>query len=126
MNHITEDIILHYGMPRRSGRYPFGSGDNPYQHSVDFLSRIEKLKKQGWTETPENIEKEFGITTTQYRREKSYAKDERRMLDGYNKTVEIEVAVLCQMVHQQILPAVEKYLGRVARSARDSKGKDFL
>lgn len=41
------------------------------------------------------------------------------MLDGYNKTVEIEVAVLCQMVHQQILPAVEKYLGRVARSARD-------
>ena len=81
MNHITEDIILHYGMPRRSGRYPFGSGDNPYQHSVDFLSRIEKLKKQGWTETPENIEKEFGITTTQYRREKSYAKDERRMLD---------------------------------------------
>ena len=62
MNHITEDIILHYGMPRRSGRYPFGSGDNPYQHSVDFLSRIEKLKKQGWTETPENIEKEFGIS----------------------------------------------------------------
>ena len=81
MNHITEDIILHYGMPRRSGRYPFGSGDNPYQHSVDFLSRVEELKKQGWTETPENIEKEFGITTTQYRREKSYAKDERRMLD---------------------------------------------
>ena len=29
----VEDSLLHYGMPRRSGRYPFGSGDNPYQHA---------------------------------------------------------------------------------------------
>lgn len=27
---MTNDI-LHYGMPRRSGRYPWGSGDRPYQ-----------------------------------------------------------------------------------------------
>lgn len=69
-------------MPRRSGRYPWGSGDDPYQHgSRDLLGRIEELKKQGWKETPENIKKEFGLTTTQYRIEKSLAKDERRMLD---------------------------------------------
>ena len=72
---------MHYGMPRRSGRYPWGSGEDPYQHgSGDFLGRIEELKKSGWTETPENIKKEFGLTTTQYRIEKSLAKDERRML----------------------------------------------
>ena len=41
---LTDDILMHYGMPRRSGRYPWGSGDNPYQHSGDFLSRVEKLK----------------------------------------------------------------------------------
>ena len=76
-----EDSLEHYGMPRRSGRYPWGSGENPYQHSGDFLSRIEELKKQGWSETPENIKKEFGLTTTQYRTEKALAKDERRMLD---------------------------------------------
>ena len=76
-----EDSLEHYGMPRRSGRYPWGSGENPYQHSGDFLSRIEDLKKQGWSETPENIKKEFGLTTTQYRTEKALAKDERRMLD---------------------------------------------
>lgn len=75
-----EDILMHYGMPRRSGRYPWGSGDNPYQHSEDFLSRVEELKKQGWAETPANIMKEFGITTTQYRLEKSLANNERRML----------------------------------------------
>ena len=78
---IAEEILMHYGMPRRSGRYPYGSGEDPYQHSTDFLSRIDELKKQGWTETPENIKKEFGLTTTQYRTEKALAKDERRMLD---------------------------------------------
>lgn len=76
----NNDILMHYGMPRRSGRYPWGSGEDPYQHGRDFLSRVEELKKQGWTETPENIKKEFGITTTQYRTEKSLAKNERRML----------------------------------------------
>ena len=60
MNHVLEEIlsylgcsewdeedIMHYGMPRRSGRYPYGSGENPYQHSRDFLGRIEELKKNG-------------------------------------------------------------------------------
>lgn len=50
MNPIVEemnDILIHYGMPRRSGRYPWGSGENPYQHSIDFLGRIETLKKVG-------------------------------------------------------------------------------
>ena len=94
MNHIAEemmsyfgcgsdeDSLEHYGMPRRSGRYPYGSGEDPYQHdSRDFLGRVDELKKQGWTETPENIKKEFGLTTTQYRTEKALAKDERRMLE---------------------------------------------
>ena len=75
------DSLEHYGMPRRSGRYPWGSGDNPYQHTRDFLSRVEELKSQGWSETPENIMSEFGLTTTQYRTEKALAKNERRMLN---------------------------------------------
>lgn len=76
-----DEFLEHYGMPRRSGRYPYGSGENPYQHSRDFLGRVEELKNDGWTETPENIKREFGLTTTQYRMEKSLAKDERRMYD---------------------------------------------
>ena len=79
MNPIVEEMLMHYGMPRRSGRYPWGSGDNPYQHSGDFLSRVEELKKQGLSET--DIAKSMGLTTTQYRTQKSLAKDERRALD---------------------------------------------
>lgn len=78
-NPVARDVLMHYGMPRRSGRYPWGSGEDPYQHgSRDFLGRVEELKKAGWTETPENIMKEFGLNTTQYRIEKKICKDQRR------------------------------------------------
>lgn len=84
MNPVAEemnDILMHYGIKRRSGRYPWGSGEDPYQHDRDFLGRIEELKKSGWSETPENIRDEFGLTTTQYRAQKALAKDERRALN---------------------------------------------
>lgn len=73
------DELVHYGMPRRSGRYPWGSGKDPYQHSGDFLSRIDELKKQGLSET--EIAKSMGLTTTQFRTQKSLAREERRALE---------------------------------------------
>ena len=44
MNQVVEemkDILMHYGTPRHSGRYPWGSGENPYQRNGDFLSRVD-------------------------------------------------------------------------------------
>lgn len=38
-----EEFLEHYGMPRRSGRYPWGSGKDDYQHSVDFLACMLRL-----------------------------------------------------------------------------------
>lgn len=73
------DILRHYGMPRRSGRYPWGSGKDPYQHSGDFLSRVEELQKQGLSE--KQIADAIGLTTTQLRVQKSLAKDERRSIE---------------------------------------------
>ena len=73
------DELLHYGMPRRSGRYPWGSGKDPYQHSGDFLSRVEELTKKGMSE--KDIADSMGLTTSQLRIQKSLAKDERRQLE---------------------------------------------
>mgnify|MGYP004617491561 CR=1 FL=1 len=82
MNSVAEDILMHYGTPRHSGRYPWGSGDEPYQRgNADFLGRIEQLKKTGWTESAENIKKEFGISVKEYRNEKAWANYERRLND---------------------------------------------
>lgn len=76
LSQISDDMLMHYGVARRSGRYPWGSGDNPYQHSGDFLSRVQSLKKSGMSET--DIAKTIGLTTTQLRTQMSLAKDERR------------------------------------------------
>ena len=65
MNPIAEDILKHYGMPRRSGRFPWGSGKNPFQHSGDFLSRVNELKKSGMSE--KEVAESIGLTTTQLR-----------------------------------------------------------
>ena len=40
----NEEDLMHYGVKRRSGRYPWGSGDNPYQRTGDFLSRVAELE----------------------------------------------------------------------------------
>lgn len=90
MNPTVEDMLMHYGMPRRSGRYPWGSGENPYQHSRDFITRVDELRKSGYTYTDENgktysgdtaIAKAFGLSTTQFRAQLSMAKNERRSED---------------------------------------------
>ncbi len=79
MNPIAEDILKHYGVPRRSGRYPWGSGDNPYQRSGDFLSRVNELKKSGMSE--KEVAESMGLTTSQLRTQVGLAKDERRSLE---------------------------------------------
>jgi hypothetical protein len=71
-----EDYLAHYGTPRHSGRYPYGSGGEPYQSSssVSFLDEAKALKKEGLTDT--QIAKGFGMSTTEYRARKTVLKDE--------------------------------------------------
>ena len=73
-----EDWLFHYGVKRRSGRYPWGSGEDPYQHSGDFLTRIENLHKKGMSE--KEIADSLGMSTGELRNAKSNAKNEQRRL----------------------------------------------
>lgn len=59
---LEDGIIKHYGTPRHSGRYPWGSGENPYQHEDAWLHKYRELKSQGLPET--EIAKALGMTTT--------------------------------------------------------------
>ena len=56
---LKDDELAHYGMPRRSGRYPWGSGEDPYQRNMDFLARYDELKKKGMAEV--DIAREMGM-----------------------------------------------------------------
>lgn len=53
--------LRHYGTPRHSGRFPWGSGKDP-QRSKSFATKVLELKKQGLSE-PE-IAKALGLKTT--------------------------------------------------------------
>ncbi len=63
----TEDKqnLYHYGTPRHSGRYPWGSGENPYQSDMDFKAHVNHLKSKGWTQ--KEIAKSMNMNTSQLR-----------------------------------------------------------
>lgn len=71
-----EDYIEHYGTPRHSGRYPWGSGENPYQRLEDFLGNVRKLKDRGLDQ--KQIAKSMNMTTSVLRAKISYASDTLR------------------------------------------------
>ena len=70
------ESLEQYGTPRHSGRYPWGSGENPYQRYADFLGNVKKLEQKGMTRT--EIARSMGMTTTVLRAKISVANDELR------------------------------------------------
>lgn len=72
---MKEDIIEHYGVARRSGRYPWGSGKRQ-QRSYDIITRIDKMRSQGLSE--KEIAEQMGFNTTQLRSEIALANQYRK------------------------------------------------
>lgn len=81
---INEDehVIKHYGTPRHSGRYPYGSGgdDATLSSRRSFLDHVDALAKQGLSQP--QIAKGMGMSTTELRAKKSIAKNEIRAADA--------------------------------------------
>lgn len=72
--------LIHYGILRRSGRYPWGSGENPYQRSKSFNSYVSQLRSEGLSDA--DIAKGLGMTTTQFRQTVTLASAEKRAGDA--------------------------------------------
>ena len=73
------DYLKHYGTPRHSGRYPWGSGaanETGATRHRSFLDAADKMKKQGMSDT--EIARGMGLTTTQYRARKTIALAEKK------------------------------------------------
>lgn len=63
-----KDELWHYGVKRRSGRYPWGSGEDPYQHeSAIFLGKVDEYREKGLTNT--EIAREMGMSRKQLENE---------------------------------------------------------
>lgn len=61
--------IYHYGTKYRSGRYPYGSGEDPYQHDPSWVVRLQELRDAGMTDS--EIAKSLGMTSTKFRAKKA-------------------------------------------------------
>lgn len=71
---VDEDYLIHYGTPRKSGRYPWGSGDNvPHQQTntrnQDFLGYVADLERQGLSE--KEVARGMGVSIAEIRARKS-------------------------------------------------------
>lgn len=87
-----DDVLIHYGVGHKdgghSGRYPWGSGEEPFQTSGEFISRVRELRDQNLVyidpETGKTyhgdtaIAKSMKMSTTEFRVQCSLAVDEER------------------------------------------------
>lgn len=71
---------MHIGTKYHSGRYPYGSGENPYQHDPGFYGQVKLLRKEGMTDA--QIARSRGMTTTQLQ---AYMAIERNRIAAANQ-----------------------------------------
>lgn len=79
-----ENHIQHYGILRKSGRYPWGSGADPEQRAHSFFGIVAELKKQGFT--PSEIADSFStddypFNTTDLRATNAIARNAKKAAD---------------------------------------------
>ncbi|QGZ17297.1 helix-turn-helix DNA-binding domain protein [Arthrobacter phage Giantsbane] len=48
---VASDELFHYGTLRKSGRYEWGSGENPGQRNREFQQYVDDLRKSGLTDS---------------------------------------------------------------------------
>jgi hypothetical protein len=71
---MSNDELRHYGILRKSGRYPWGSGKDEYTRSKTFYQIVDGLKAQGIPDV--DIAKAVGLSVADLRSTRTIAKEE--------------------------------------------------
>jgi hypothetical protein len=71
-----EEHLAHYGILRRSGRYPWGSGGSESTRNRSFLDTIDMHRKDGMSDS--EIARGYGISTTELRAARSIALSQQK------------------------------------------------
>ena len=103
-----EIILKHYGVKRRSGRYPW----DPLLHlpkNYKFIEERDELKKRGLSDN--EIAKQMGLSTTTYRSKVTIAKEE---LKEYNMQ---RIAKL--QAEGKIIDDIAKEIGTTGQTVRN-------
>jgi len=74
-----EQHLAHYGILRRSGRYPWGSGSTQNKRNRDFLDYIGGLREKGMTDT--EIARGVGVSRNELTAARSIARAQQKQQD---------------------------------------------
>lgn len=88
-----QNTLAHFGIPRRSGRYAWGSGEDPYHHGADVPGG-RKVKKRSMNDAAIDILKKKidNGTATKYERwtyDRAMKKRSGRDFDGYTTVIDL-------------------------------------
>lgn len=128
---LTSQDILHEGTPHEgsiphSGRYPYGSGLNQYQHVKDFNTEVNRLRKEGmsWAEIADGL----GMSINQVRAKmtenteiwkyQSALEFDRLLKEGYSAT---DVAKMTGLPSSTVYSAVKSLDKRREMPVHNSK-----
>lgn len=104
---MPESVIEHYGVLRRSGRYPWGSGGNG--SSARLIESIDRMASKGFSE--KEIADGLGMSIRELRNQKSLAKAEIKEAQRLN--------VIRQKERGMSIAAISKETGIAPSSIRD-------
>ena len=110
---VKDEDVVHYGTKRHSGRYPWGSGENPYQHDGSFMSRYNELAAQGMSRT--KMAEAMGIPTTYF--------DQKRAIEMNKQARDEYVQILKLKDHGYSNSEIAKRMGYASESTVRSKIK---
>jgi len=124
--------LKHIGTPRHSGRYPWGSGDDPYQHGEDLSGYVRAMRKKGYSEV--EIAKSRGMNTRELRsqitieRNKTYAARQamayRLKEKGYSNSAIAKRMGINDHTVADLLEPSRKYKQDVAKTIADNLEKE--
>ena len=88
---VSDETLAHYGVGHlnggHSGRYPWGSGDNPLQRIGEFSDRVKLMRKQGMSD--DEIANEFELPNQNALRILYRADNNRRRAEQVAKVKEM-------------------------------------
>lgn len=116
---VYEDILIHYGIKRRSGRYPYGSGEHPYQREEGVPHQAErKSKKEKKPTDPVKMERKELIKSKNLR---SMSPDDlQKMITRLKQEKELK-----DLVEADISPG-KKMMKEVLRDVGKQTAKEVL
>lgn len=122
---VGAEELYHYGIPRKSGRYPYGSGKEPYQDDPKKrrLNKDESAPK-ATSKRPESIWEKHRKAQA----EKKMAKDQ----EAKKVAAERPQSKAKSMSDEELKRAIarmnleQEYLSKVSASSTTKKGKAFM